>query len=91
MELVDALEVLGLGEQQQLGVAARADQREALQQVPVGEVLAGGDELALVLLALPASRRRQAGSSFRNVYLTKWRAPPWCRLSQPPAPRAAPG
>ena len=52
VELVDAIEVLGLGEQHQLGVAARADQREALQQVAVGEVLAGGDELALVLLAL---------------------------------------
>ena len=52
MELVDALEVLGLGDQQQLGVAARADEREGLQQVAVGEVLAGRHELALVALAL---------------------------------------
>ena len=52
VELVDAVEVLGLGEQHQLGVAARADEREALQHVPVGEVLAGGHQLALVLCAL---------------------------------------
>ncbi len=51
VELVDAVEVLGLGEQHQLGVAARADERERLQQVPVGEVLAGGHQLALVLRA----------------------------------------
>jgi hypothetical protein len=49
VQLVDAVEVLGLGEKQQLGVAARADQREGLQQVPLGEVLAGGEELELVL------------------------------------------
>ena len=74
MELVDPLEVLGLGEQHQLGVAAGADQREALQQMSVGEVLAGGHELELVLFALArGSRRRQAGSTFRKVYLTKWR------------------
>ena len=48
---MDAIEVLGLGDQQQLGVAARADQRERLQQVPVGEVLTGCQELALVLAA----------------------------------------
>ena len=75
MELVDAIEVLGLGDQQQLGVAARADEREALQQVPVGEVLARGRELALVAArACSPSSRRHAGSSFRNVYLTKCRA-----------------
>ena len=51
VELVDAVEVLGLGEQHQLGVAARADERERLQQVPVGEVLARGHQLALVLRA----------------------------------------
>ena len=49
VELVDAVEVLGLGDEQQLGVAARADERERLQQVAVREVLAGGEELALVL------------------------------------------
>ncbi len=49
---MDAVEVLGLRQQHQLGVAARADQRERLQQVTVGEVLAGGDQLALVLCAL---------------------------------------
>ena len=59
VELVDPLEVLGLGDQQQLGVAARADEREGLQQVAVGEVLAGRHELALVLLALLAG---QAGA-----------------------------
>ncbi len=52
MQLVDTLQVLGLGDQQQLGVAARAHQRERLQQVPVGEVLARRQQLALVLLAL---------------------------------------
>jgi hypothetical protein len=52
VELVNPLEVLGLAEQHHLGVAARADQGERTQQVPVGEVLAGGDELALVLRAL---------------------------------------
>ena len=52
MQLVDPVEVLRLGDQQQLGVAARAHERERLQQVPVGEVLAGGVELALVLRAL---------------------------------------
>ena len=51
MELVDAVEVLGLRDQQQLGVPARAHEREALQQMPVGEVLARGRELALVLRA----------------------------------------
>ena len=44
----------------------------ALQQVAVGEVLACGHELALVLArGARASSRRQAGSTFRNVYLTK--------------------
>ena len=35
-------------QQQHVGVAARADERERTQQMAVGEVLAGGDELALV-------------------------------------------
>ena len=48
MELVDPLEVLGLAEQHQIRVAAGPHERERPQQVPVGEVLAGGDELALV-------------------------------------------
>ena len=62
-------------EQQQVGVAARADEREGLQQVVGGEVLAGGEELALVgRPRASASSRRQAGSTFRNVYLTKWRS-----------------
>jgi hypothetical protein len=52
VELVDPVEVLRLGEQHQLGVAARADEREALQQVAVREILASRHELALVLLAL---------------------------------------
>ncbi len=52
MQLVDAVEVLRLGDEQQLGVAARADQREGLQQVALGEVFAGGEELELVLGAL---------------------------------------
>ena len=71
MELVDALEVLGLGEQHQLGVATGAHKREGLQQVPVCEVLARRHQLALVLCPRSSSSRRQAGSSFRNVYLTK--------------------
>ena len=52
MELVDPLEVLGLGEDHHVGVAAGADQREGAQQMILAEVLTGGDELALVLLAL---------------------------------------
>ena len=52
MELVDALEVRRLGEQHQVGVAARADGRERPQQALGGEVLAGGEELALVGAAL---------------------------------------
>ena len=54
MELVDAVEVLGLREQHQVGVAARADEAERPQQVVLGEVLAGGGELALVGRALVA-------------------------------------
>ena len=49
VELVDALEVRGLGEQQQVAVAAGADGGEGAQQALGGEVLAGGQELALVL------------------------------------------
>ena len=52
MELVDALQVRRLREQHQVGVAARADGRERAQQALGGEVLAGGQELALVLGAL---------------------------------------
>ena len=48
MELVDALEVRGLTEQQQVGVTSRTHQRESAQQALGGEVLAGGDDLALV-------------------------------------------
>ena len=51
MELVDAVEVLGLGDQQQLGVAARPDEREGLQEMAVGEVVARRHELELVLRA----------------------------------------
>src|SRR5919202_642412 len=52
VQLVDAIEVLGLGHEHQVGVAARADQGEALQQVVGPEVLAGGEELLLVDQAL---------------------------------------
>ena len=45
---MDALEVRRLGEQHQVGVAAGADGRERPQQALGGEVLAGGEELALV-------------------------------------------
>ena len=48
VELVDALEVRRLGEQHQVGVPARADERERAQQALGREVLAGGEELALV-------------------------------------------
>ena len=51
MELVDAVEVLGLGDEHEVGVAAGADEREALEQMVGAEVLAGGEELALVLRA----------------------------------------
>ena len=49
MELVDPLEVLGLAQQHQVSVPARPNEREGAEQVTVGEVLAGGDEFALVL------------------------------------------
>ena len=52
MELVDALEVRGLREQHQVGVAAGADRGERPQQALGREVLAGGGELALVGRAL---------------------------------------
>ena len=52
VELVDAVEVLCLGDQQELGVSARTHERERLEQMAVGEVLARGHELALVPLAL---------------------------------------
>jgi hypothetical protein len=52
VELVDALEVRGLRQQHQVGVAARADQRERPQQALAREVFAGGQELALVARAL---------------------------------------
>ncbi len=52
VELVDAIEVLGLHDQHQLGVRARTYEREALQQVVGPEVVAGGQELLLVLCAL---------------------------------------
>jgi hypothetical protein len=48
VELVDALEVRRLRQQHQVAVPARADGRERPQQPLGGEVLAGGDELALV-------------------------------------------
>jgi hypothetical protein len=52
VELVDAVEVLGLHDQHQVGVTTRTDERERLQQVIGAEVLAGGGELALVPGAL---------------------------------------
>ena len=52
VQLVDALQVGGLREQHQVGVAARAHQREGPQQAVGAEVLAGRDELALVAGAL---------------------------------------
>ena len=48
MELVDAIEVLGLGDEHDLGVAAGAHEAEGLQQMVGAEVLAGGEELLLV-------------------------------------------
>jgi len=48
-------------------------ERERAQQMILAEVLTGGDELTLVLVALRVGSRRQAGSTCRNVYLTKWR------------------
>ena len=52
VELVDALQVRGLREQHQVGVAARAHGRERPQQALGREVLAGGGELPLVGRAL---------------------------------------
>ena len=48
VELVDAIEVLGLGDEHDLGVAAGAHEAEGLQQMIGREVLAGGEELLLV-------------------------------------------
>jgi hypothetical protein len=48
VEFVDPLEVLGLTQQHQVGIAARADERERSKQVSVGEILTRRDELALV-------------------------------------------
>ena len=45
---MDAIEVLGLGHEHEIGVAAGADQAERLQQMIGREVLARGEELALV-------------------------------------------
>ena len=48
VQLVDPLEVLGLGDEQHVGVPAGADGRERLQEMVLAEVLAGGEHLALV-------------------------------------------
>ena len=75
VEGVDVLEDRALAEQQQVGVAARADGRVRAQRAVLGEVLAGGQELALVAAPAPRrSRRRQAGSSLKNVNLTNVRS-----------------
>ena len=73
MELVDVGQPGAGGPEHQVGVAARADQREGAQEAIRGEVLAGGRELALVRSRSAAGSRRQAGSTFRNVNLTKLR------------------
>ena len=52
VELVDSLQVRRLRQQHQVAVPARADGAEGAQQALGGEVLAGGDELALVGRAL---------------------------------------
>ena len=49
MEGVDVLEHRALGEQHQVGVAARADGRVGAQAAVGGEVLAGGEELPFIL------------------------------------------
>ena len=69
MELVDALEVLGLGEDHHVRVAARADQREGAQQMVLAEVLAGGDELALVLVALLVGQAPPGGIDLQERVL----------------------
>jgi hypothetical protein len=61
VELVDPLQVGRLAEQHEIGVTARAHGGERPQQALGGEVLAGGDELALVggpLLVGQAAPRR---------------------------------
>ena len=59
VELVDAIEVLGLGDEHDLGVAAGAHEAEGLQQMVGAEVLAGGEEL---LLVARRARRRPGGA-----------------------------
>jgi hypothetical protein len=49
MKFVDSIEVLGLRQDHEVGVAARPDERKRPQQVTFRKVLAGGDELPLVL------------------------------------------
>ena len=49
MKFVNPIQVLRLAEQQHVGIAARPHQRERAQQVPVGEILAGSHEFALVV------------------------------------------
>ena len=72
VELVDAVEVLGLGDEHEVGVAAGADEREALQEMVGAEVLARRrGTRACPRARWAASWRRQAGSTCRNVYLTK--------------------
>jgi hypothetical protein len=48
VKLVNPIQILGLTEQQQVGIATRADERERAQQMAVGEILAGSDEFPLV-------------------------------------------
>ena len=52
VEVVDVREPGAGGPEHEVGVAARADEREGAQEAVGGEVLAGGRELVLVRLPL---------------------------------------
>src|SRR5690242_13293050 len=52
MKFVDPLKVLRLGQDHDIGIAASSHEREGAKEMPFGEVLASGDEFALVLSTL---------------------------------------
>ncbi len=79
--------------QHQLSVATCSDEREALQHVPVGEVLAGGQELQLVLFALLGVQAPPRGVHLQErvldemptAHVRDYRSRP---ASRPPTPTA---
>ena len=85
VELVDRVERVGDHPQHQVGVAARADQRVRAQEMVLGEVGAGGGELALVLGALgriePAPGRIELQKGELDVVALCSATPQVCRMA----------